>query len=81
MAYKTKWVEAIISTEEITRKKLYRAIGRAPKFQYIIQCTDKGNKAFIPMKYFKKVNLLKKIKVWLNLKVQYLKSIMVRAKR
>lgn len=64
MAFKKRWVEAIVSTDEITQKKLYRAVGRAPKFKFIIQCNDKGVKAFIPMKYFKKIGLLKKIKLW-----------------
>lgn len=64
MVNKKKWIEAIISTDEITQKKLYRAIGRAPKFRYIIECNDKGNKSFIPMKYFKKIGLLKKAKLW-----------------
>lgn len=68
MAYKSKWIKAVISTDEITKGQMYKAVGRAPKFKYIIQCNDKGNKSFIPMKYFKKINLLEKIKLWLNSK-------------
>ncbi len=76
-----KWIEANISTEEITKGKLYRAIGRAPKFMFIIQCNDKGNKSFIPMKYFNKISVLKKVKLWVSSQLQYLKNMTAKAKR